>query len=94
MCRLVKSSDVENTKITLQALENKMAVMLRFLGHEDDDVSGAVAQFAHDYISILKQMQPVSHSQRKHVEVRLINLNEFCIIMTCCVFNMIIISVR
>ena len=69
VCRLVKSSDVENTKITLQALENKMAVMLRFLGHEDDDVSGAVAQFAHDYISILKQMQPVSHSQRKHVEV-------------------------
>lgn len=53
------------------ALEAKISYMLRFLGDEDDDVSGAVAEFATEYIAMLKvKGPPLSPTQRNHVEVR------------------------
>ncbi|XP_050413849.2 exportin-T isoform X2 [Patella vulgata] len=66
--KLVKSNDQENTQITLRALEHKIPFMLRFLGDEDDDVSGAVTGFAQDYIALLKQVVPLTPSQRENVE--------------------------
>ena len=45
--------------------------MFKFLAHEDDDVSGAVAKFAHDYVTVLKQITPLSPSQAGHVKTLL-----------------------
>lgn len=51
------------------ALETKIPYMLRFLGDDDDDVSGAVSDFATEYISVLKTKgPPLSPAQRNHVE--------------------------
>ena len=55
---------------TLQAVEDKIPLLFCFLGDEDDDVSGAVATFTTDYISLLKQMNPLTPKQRENVEVR------------------------
>lgn len=55
--------------MTLQALENKVPLMFRFLGDEDDDVSGAVTSFAQEYISVLKQIRPHAAKQRENIEV-------------------------
>ena len=43
--------------------------MFRFLSDDDDDVSGAVAQFSQEYIAFLKQMKPLSQKQRENMEV-------------------------
>lgn len=43
--------------------------MFRFLGDEDDDVSGAVAQFSQEYIALLKQTKILSQKQRENMEV-------------------------
>jgi len=61
--------DAQQAADTLQAVENKVALLFRFLGDEDDDVSGAVATFTTDYISLLKQMNPLSQKQRENIEV-------------------------
>ena len=66
--RLVKTEDKASAQETLQALENKVPYLFRFLGDEDDDVSGAVSQFAHDYINILKQCPQVTPKQREHMQ--------------------------
>jgi len=66
--RLLKV-DAQQAADTLQAVENKVALLFRFLGDEDDDVSGAVATFTTDYISLLKQMNPLSQKQRENIEV-------------------------
>ena len=42
--------------------------MFKFLSHEDDDVSGAVAKFAHDYLTLLKQIQPLAEPQKANVK--------------------------
>jgi hypothetical protein len=49
---LVKLEDKENMEVTLQALESKVPLMFRFLSDDDDDVSGAVAQFSQEYKAI------------------------------------------
>ncbi|XP_070558298.1 exportin-T-like isoform X2 [Ptychodera flava] len=54
--KLVKSGDQENTQKTFQAANNKVPLMLRFLGDEDDDISAAVIEFTHDYVTSLKQI--------------------------------------
>ncbi|ESO82555.1 hypothetical protein LOTGIDRAFT_197880 [Lottia gigantea] len=66
--KLVKGNDQENANLTLQSLENKVPFMLRFLGDEDDHVSGEVTGFAQDYIALLKQVVPLSPRQRENVE--------------------------
>lgn len=66
---MLKTEDKENTEATLQALESKVPLMFRFLSDEDDDVSGAVAQFSQEYIALLKQMKPLSQKQRENMEV-------------------------
>lgn len=52
-------------------MENKVPLLLTFLGDEDDDVSSAVISFAQDYINVLKQMNPISPTQRENMEVRI-----------------------
>ena len=67
--RLLKV-DPNSAAESLRALENKVPLMFRFLGDEDDDVSGAVSVFAQDYISLLKQMGQLSKTQRENIEVK------------------------
>ena len=67
--RLLKI-DQAQANVTLQALESKIPLMFRFLGDEDDDVSGAVATFAQDYISLLKTFGQMTGKQRENIEVR------------------------
>ncbi|ELU12326.1 hypothetical protein CAPTEDRAFT_150306 [Capitella teleta] len=66
--RLLKADDKAKQQVALQMLEAKVPLMLTFLGHEDDDVSGAVAEFAHDYITVLKQVSPLQPHQRDNVK--------------------------
>ncbi|XP_067683887.1 exportin-T-like [Haliotis asinina] len=66
--KLAKSGDTQSTNNTLQALETKVPYMLRFLGDEDDDVSGAVANFSQEYINLLKQIAPLTPKQRENME--------------------------
>ena len=68
--RLVKSKEVESSKVPLAAIEAKVPLMLRFLSCEDDDVSGTVTQFAHDYITTLKQLAPLKQEHKQSVKVR------------------------
>ncbi|KAH3816261.1 exportin-T-like isoform X2 [Dreissena polymorpha] len=65
-------TNLQAAKDTLAAIESKVPLMFRFLGNEDDDVSGAVACFTTDYISLLKQMTPLSAKQRENIETLLI----------------------
>ncbi|XP_074646295.1 exportin-T-like [Tubulanus polymorphus] len=66
--KISKTGDVENAALIMQALENKVPLMLKFLDNEDDDVSGAVSLFAHDYITMLKSINPISEKQRQNIE--------------------------
>ncbi|KAK7102918.1 exportin-T-like [Littorina saxatilis] len=68
--KLHKTGNAESDLAEIQtALEAKIPYMLRFLGNEDDDVSGAVADFATEYIALLKTKgPPLSPTQRNHVE--------------------------
>lgn len=60
--------DAKNAAITLQAIEHKVRLMFRFLGDDDDDVSGAVTAFTVDYISLLKQMNPITSKQQENIK--------------------------
>ena len=62
---------MESAKIPLEALENKIPLMLKFLANEDDDVSGAVTQLSHDYITTLKQLTPLADCRKQLVKVRI-----------------------
>ncbi|KAK2148689.1 hypothetical protein LSH36_487g04031 [Paralvinella palmiformis] len=66
--KLFKSKELSSADVPLKALEHKVPLMFRFLRHEDDDVSGSVIQFAHDYISLLKQLPCVSEQQKQNVK--------------------------
>ncbi|XP_013382049.1 exportin-T [Lingula anatina] len=66
--KLVKAGDSASSNVTMQAFEHKVPLMFRFLGDEDDDVSGAIITFAHDYISVLKQVKTLSEKQRQNIE--------------------------
>ena len=67
--RLQKAEDNANARVTMEALESKIPLMFRFLGNDDDDVSEAVTQFSQEYITVLKQIKPLSPKQRESVEV-------------------------
>lgn len=67
--RLVKMKEVDNATVSLDAVENKVPLMVKFLGNEDDDVSGGVTQFTHDYITTLKQLTPLTEARQQLVKV-------------------------
>jgi len=69
---LLKSKDEVNARISRQAIEAKLPYMLRFLANTDDDVSGNIAPFAHDYVTLLKQTVPLSDCQQEFVKVRVV----------------------
>ena len=59
--------------------------MFRFLADEDDDVSGGVATFAQDYISLLKTFGQLSKKQRENMEVNyaaFVSIFRLCILIT------------
>lgn len=70
--RLLKSKDEVNARISRQAIEAKLPYMLQFLANTDDDVSGNIAPFAHDYVTLLKQTVPLSDCQKEFVKVRVV----------------------
>ena len=67
--RLVKVGDVAGAKVALVALETKFPLLVEFLGHEDDDVSGMVAEFSHAYIGLLKQTVPLEGRHKDSLKV-------------------------
>jgi len=71
LSRLVKNNDEANGRISKQAVEAKLPYMLKFLAHTDDDVSANVAPFAHDYVTLLKQISSLSDCQKEFVKVRI-----------------------
>lgn len=70
--RLLKSKDEVNARISRQAIEAKLPYMLQFLANTDDDVSGNIVPFAHDYVTLLKQTVPLSDCQKEFVKVRVV----------------------
>jgi len=70
VCRMVKSRDEVNARMTKQAIEAKLPYLLQFLANADDDVSGTIAPFAHDYVTMLKQTVPLSDQQKEFVKVQ------------------------
>ena len=66
--KVSKNQEADKAKVVLQCMENKVPLMFNFLAHEDDDVSGAVIKFAHDYITVLKQSQPLTEQQKANVK--------------------------
>jgi len=68
--RLVKNNDEVNARTSRQAVEAKLPYMLKFLASTDDDVSGNIAPFAHDYLTLLKQTAPLSDCQKEFVKVQ------------------------
>ena len=67
--RLVKSKDMSNAAMTRRAIESKLPYLLQFLSSCDDDVSGTIAPFAHDYVTLLKQSLPLTDCQSQFVKV-------------------------
>lgn len=53
------NGDIGQAGSILKAIEGKIPYMLRFLSHEDDDISETVAEFAHSYLGLLKQMKAI-----------------------------------
>ena len=72
--RLVKNRDETNARVTKQAIEAKLPYLLQFLANADDDVSGTIAPFAHDYVTMLKQTVPLNDHQKEFVKVQIVRL--------------------
>ncbi|XP_032241987.2 exportin-T isoform X1 [Nematostella vectensis] len=66
--KLVKSGDATVAANTLKAIENKIQLLFRFLGDDDDDISHTVNGFAHSYFQLLKQMSTISDQQKQTLE--------------------------
>lgn len=54
--RLLKCGNVKEAGDALQALEDKVPLLLQLLVHEDDDISANVVGFCYDYLHVLKQV--------------------------------------
>ncbi|GAB6029893.1 hypothetical protein CHUAL_005594 [Chamberlinius hualienensis] len=54
--RLVKVGDNDALLLAVQAVESKFPLILKYLDHEDDDVSGSVIECVKDYVQLLKQI--------------------------------------
>ena len=67
-CRLAKAKEEENAKVLFDALLNKIPLMLKFLGNDDDDVSGAVGKFSHDWLTLLKTLSPLNDTLKQSVK--------------------------
>lgn len=72
--KLVKGKNTVGALNTLQAIENKLPLLFMFLGHEDDDISLAVSEFARDYIGILKQIGTLNETQIAQAQRLLLTL--------------------
>ena len=66
----MKAKEEESAKVPAEAIEAKMPLVMKFLGNEDDDVSGAVTMAAHDYLSLLKQLPQTTDVQKQLVKVK------------------------
>lgn len=66
--KLIKCQDTKNAELTLDSLESKMSFILTFLSNDDDDVSGTIAPFTHDYVTLLKQLLPLNDKQKTFVQ--------------------------
>uniref|UniRef100_A0A224YMP4 Exportin-T n=1 Tax=Rhipicephalus zambeziensis TaxID=60191 RepID=A0A224YMP4_9ACAR len=60
--KLHKKGDGANRQLVQSEVASKVPLMLQFLGHEDDDVSQGVAEFAREYIQYLKH-EPGNYKQ-------------------------------
>lgn len=60
--KLQKKGDGANRQLVQSEVASKVPLMLQFLGHEDDDVSQGVAEFAREYIQYLKH-EPGNYKQ-------------------------------
>lgn len=65
--KLSKSGDTENAAKCLQAAEDKLQYMFRFLDHEDDDVSQNASGFAYSYLTVLKQITNQSEHHKTNL---------------------------
>lgn len=63
----MKGQEADKAQMVFQELESKVPLMFQFLANEDDDVSGAIAKFAHDYITLVKQLHPLPSQQQQHL---------------------------
>jgi len=78
--RQVKQGDADGAKVSLAALEDKVALLIKFLGNNEDDVSGMVAEFSHSYIGVLKQLAPINCQQKETIKV---NMHGACVFVAC-----------
>ena len=67
----MKQGDADGAKVSLAALEDKVALLIKFLGNNEDDVSGTVAEFSHSYIGVLKQLAPITCRQKETIKVHM-----------------------
>jgi len=58
---------LSQSALILKAIEGKIPYMLRFLSHEDDDISETVTEFAHAYLGLLKQMKTIPPQHRDYL---------------------------
>ena len=70
----MKNKDETNAAASKQAIEAKLPYLLQFLANADDDVSGTIAAFAHDYVTMLKQTVPLTDQQKEFVKVQIAQL--------------------
>uniref|UniRef100_A0A2R5L8T3 Exportin-T n=1 Tax=Ornithodoros turicata TaxID=34597 RepID=A0A2R5L8T3_9ACAR len=67
--KLPKKGVESDHLLARKELEGKVPLMLHFLGNEDDDVSQAVAEFAREYVQLLKQ-EPLMYSNQGKASVQ------------------------
>lgn len=60
--KLIKSGNVKDGAETLQAIENKVPLLLQLLVHEDDDISANIVGFCYEYLHVLKQVRRQCYS--------------------------------
>jgi len=75
--RLVRTKDESSARVSRQAIEAKLPYALKFLASSDDDVSGTIAPFAHDYVTLLKQTPLLDDRQKEFVKVRFFFAGKF-----------------
>ncbi|KAM9772273.1 exportin-T isoform 2-T2 [Syngnathus typhle] len=66
--KLAKAGSADEAGAALQALEAKVALVLRLLAHPDDDISANVVAFCYEYLQVLKQLPELSHGQKSNME--------------------------
>ncbi|XP_031566606.1 exportin-T-like isoform X2 [Actinia tenebrosa] len=66
--KLLKSNNEAAANDTLQAIENKLPLLYRFLGDEDDDISHTINGFAYSYLLLLKQASSLSAQQKQNLK--------------------------